>query len=440
VTVPAFFISALTLFLVVSQSVRLVAGDGVFFLTPLAMGGALLLAALAVPRVKAVTRVLALLLVGTGLLLAVRGNPLPPLRQGLSDALMFSAYLPVIQLLRIVAGYLPAMAVARGRFAGLPPQASSAGFVVGAYGIGTIITTGAHAVLSPLVPSAAPPPDRLRSALASLRGVSLTAFWSPFAVAVAFGSHNVSGAPQWLTLPLGFALAAMALIVAVMMDGGFAGFAQALRGLVPILPGVSLAAVLVVLVATLTGVSGLDAVILVMPLLSVAALAWQARRQFRPALLDVWRSIGRPSDEALLVPLALMLGRLIESQPDIAGSVAPLLAGLPVPALLLFVMGSLIGLGIAGVHPMVTAASLVAIFAGMPGAVSPVSLLQAILVAWGFATMLSPSGVTLIVAALAYKVPYPQLTFSRNLLFAAIVTLLTVLVLSFLDPVFRTLV
>lgn len=441
-TVPPALIAGLTLALVTSQYLRLLTGgQAIAYVTPLAMGGVVLLALIALPRAKPVTRWLAGALALAAAALAAHGpTPVTAVQQGLLDALMFAAYLPVVQLLRIVAGYLPAMAVARGRFAALPPQASAAGFVVGAYGIGTIITTGAHAVLSPLVPGNASLPERRRSALASLRGVSLTAFWSPFAVSVAFGAHNVPDAPLLLLLPLGFLIALLALGIAVAIDGGGRGLVSALRGLLPILPGTGVAALAVVGVAAATGVSGLDAVILVMPPLSLAALWWQARSRFAAACGEVWRAVGRPSDEALLVPLALILGRLIETEPGLSTLLAPILTGLPVPLLLAAVMLTLIGLGMAGVHPMVTAASLVALFAGMPGALSPLALLQAILVAWGFATMLSPSGVTLIIAALAYRVPYPQLSLSRNLGFALIVTLLTVVILSLLDPIFRTLV
>lgn len=431
----------LTLALVASQYVRLLIGGPVMAaILPVAMAGLVVMGIVALPKVKPLTRGLAGGLAAVSVLLLLTGSPLSALPAGLTDALTFAAYLPILQLLRGVAGYLPAMMRAKDRFATLPKSASAAGFVVGAYGVGIIITTGAHAVLAPLLASNADDEERRRAALASLRGVSLTAFWSPFAVAVAFGAHNVPGAPVWLMLLLGLGFATLGVFIAVAMEGGGRGLGLALQGLVPILPGTAIGALAVVVVSYFANVSGLDAVILVMPPLSILALLWQARSSLRPALNQVWQNIGRPSDEALLMPMALVLGHLIEAQPGLALSLAPFLEGLPVPVLLALAMGALIGFGMIGLHPMVSAASIVALFAGMPGAVSQIALLQAILIAWGFATMLSPSGVTLIVAALAYRVPYPKLSFSKNILFALIVCSIAVVCLSLLDPVVRTLV
>ena len=365
------------------------------------------------------TRVLiALLLAGIGMTVILTGRT-APLLPSLSDGLTFAAFMPVIQVIRAGANALPFVQRARTQFQSLDRSAGETGIFLGAYGMGLVLTTAAHAITAPLLPDDAEESRRRRGALLSLRGVALGAMWSPFFVSVGFGTHHLPDIPAWRIVATGFGLSGLALIFALLFERiRPATIPVALRGLAPVLPPVAVAAAVMVLVTLLTPLSTLNAVTIAMPPLMLVAVALTASQRLWPVLRESYDGLARLADEVALMAVALILGRLLEATPEITAFLAPLLAGWPAPALLALCMLGLIGGGMIGLHPVVSAALLMALLSGLPGAPSDALLIQAVVFAWGLATMLSPSGITLIVAALVFRVSPLGLSWSRNLLFA----------------------
>lgn len=397
-------------------------------------GALLLYLPLAFLAARPATRILiGLLLAGITITVALTGRTGTVL-PSLNDGLTFAAFMPVIQVIRAGANALPFVQRARSHFQALDRSAGETGIFLGAYGMGLVLTTAAHAITAPLLPDNASDAQRRRGALLSLRGVALGAMWSPFFVAVGFGTHHLPDLPAWRIVATGFGLSALCLVLALAMERMRpSSIPLALRGLLPVLPPVAVAAAVMVAVTLVTPLSTLNAVTIAMPPLMLAGVALTALRQFWPVIRESYDGLARLADEVALIAVALILGRLLEATPEITAFLAPLLIGWPGPALLALCMLGLIGGGIIGLHPVVSAALMMALLSGLPNAPSDALLIQAVVFAWGLATMLSPSGITLIVAALVFRVSPLRLSWSRNLFFALGCCALATLVLGLMQ-------
>ncbi len=402
----------------------------------LAIGAALLLVATALPLVKGRTLAIAAMLVAACAALLLSGAPLSGVGAGLTDALTFAAYLPVLQILRVIVGELPAMARARAAFVQLPAQGRDTGTLVLSTGLGSILTTGAHAMLAPLLPHNAPEDERRQMALICLRGICFSAFWSPFAVSVAFGTQYLPGSDGLGHLGMGLAFAAAAFVLAWRLEKG-GSLLPGVRAALPILPHCGIAAGATILLVATTEIGKLDAVVVATLPLAVIALLWQAPQMSRSVTQTVWRGLGRGADEVLLIAVALCLGRLIEGSPGLIAALAPLIGGLPVPLVLTAIFVAMIGGGIIGIHPMITAAVLIGVLGQAASGLDGMVMTQAIQSAWGFAVMVSPSGVTLIVATFMFAVPQQRLLLSRNILFVGLGSLGMIISLSLLNAALR---
>ena len=174
----------------------------------------MLLALFIVPaflRARPTTRVLfALLAAAVAAVTYAAGNAWP-IWQGLHNAMLLGAFLCVLQLLRTIAHAGPAIREVRQRLAPLDPRQVEGGFLVGAFGLGSFLSFGAHAVLAPLLLPEVDERGRREAALASVRGISFAAFWSPFFVGVAYVTLQMQDVPAGTVILLGLAVAVLAV-------------------------------------------------------------------------------------------------------------------------------------------------------------------------------------------------------------------------------------
>lgn len=420
--------SLLALFILVT----LARAVGLVLPLPVSAGLALVLLASALPLVKSRTLLIAVMLTAACGGLVATGAPVRVIERGLGDALTFAAYLPVLQMLRVIVGELPAMARARDAFGALPQKGRDTGALVLATGLGSVLTTGAHALIAPLLPKDAPEPLRRQMALISLRGISFSAFWSPFAVSVAFGTQYMPETASATHTLMGLALAGVIFLLAWRMEGGgslLAGW----RAVLPILPHCVLAAGATVALVAITTMNPLDAVVVATLPLGILALLWQAPSSSVAVTRTVWSGLARGADEVLLITLALCLGRLIEASPGLIALAAPFVSGLPVPLILTAIFAAVIFGGLIGLHPMITSAVMIGVLRAGGGGLHPTLMMQAIQAAWGFAVTVSPSGVTLIVATMMFDVPHQRLVISRNILFVGLSSLCLIVMLSLIN-------
>ena len=390
------------------------------------------------------TRILAVLLGASAIAIAVTREQPALLLDGLGAALVFTAFLVSLQTIRAVAEVSPEIATARARFAKLTARTEIAGFTLGAYGVGVVLTASAQSLLAPLVAEDATPARRRAISEAALRGSALAPLWSPFFVAMAFGSHYLPAVPLWQIIPLGFFMALIGILLSLAMFGWprrtaepGTGLTAALRGLAPLAIPVLASAAIVVACSLLFGLSTLQSVVLTMPIASLGLTAIRQPKQIVGVLRATWGQLGRLSDESLLVVMSMMLGIVLESTQGLGAAIAPWIAGWPPAALAALATGGMIAGGMLGAHPMITGTVILTTLPSASGAIVDLALMQAMLIGWGVSATLSPSGITLLMSASFFRVPFRQLAYGPNLAYAAAFTALASLILGALDSFMR---
>jgi len=362
------------------------------------------------------------------------------LLDGLRMSVVFAAFLPTMFLARATADHNPEIERSRSAFAAMAGPNRNAGFLFGSHAIGAIVTAGAFAVMSAILPREASPEERRRAALAALRGMNIAVLWSPFFVAMAVASHHVPGVPLWHTALLGVPLAATGLAIGFFAfsgaSGGRAALIESLRALTPSLPLLLIAGCSIVLVGAVTSLSSLQAVLLTVPPLCLIDIVRRGRRGVLAVALPIAAatraSLGRINDDLVLLTGAVLFGRVLEANPGVTGMLAQLAGfGLPVVALLAGAMAFMLIAAVAGVHPVVTMTLVLVTLGGEASRLAPVVLLELGLYGWALGTMVSMSSVSIAVAAAMFRVPVPRLAFAENLryvlMFGAVSSLLLAL-------------
>ncbi|MEQ8398458.1 hypothetical protein [Thalassobaculum sp.] len=370
----------------------------------------------------------------TGLL--VLGADADEILHGLDRSLIFTGLLPTLALTRAVARGLPSVRVAQHRIAGLPARWAGIGLLFGAHVFGSVLTTGAFALMGSVVPDTASDADRRAGALAALRGMNTVALYSPFLVGFAVAYTYLPNVPVWQMFSLGGALAASGLTIALLMFArplSIEGVRAGLGCLAPVALPMGASAALVVLASQVLPVSTLGAVLVVMPALAILHFITRPHR-IVPVLAETRDAMGRMGDDLVIVSAAMILGTLAETAPPIREVIAPWIAmHLPPWAAFGATSGSMVLLAIIGMHPMITGTVMMAAFAGSGLAIADLPLMAAMLFGWGIGAMNSISSLSLVAAAQMFRTPQVGLAIGPNLLFALVFGIFVTVVLTALN-------
>src|SRR5699024_3294013 len=163
-------------------------------------------------RARAISRVLSGALAVAIAALVGLGPGFMVLWQTLPQAVMFAAFLSVLQFMRFTVAQSAALREVRRRLDRLPPSQRLSTCTLGEFALGSFLNVGAHGLMASSLPPATPMPERRRAALASLLGVALVTCWSPFFVALAFVTHQMPGVPVSHVMALGLVLGVLGLM------------------------------------------------------------------------------------------------------------------------------------------------------------------------------------------------------------------------------------
>lgn len=390
----------------------------------------------AVASVRPGARRLAIFLLAPALLLALADGRPELLRQGLEQALVFPAFLATILLVRAVAAVHPAVEEARRRTTALAREARTAGFLAGGHLFGAVLTAASFGLLAPLLDPRTPVEERARLGALALRGSCLAALWSPFFVGMALVTRHLPELPLWQVAAMGLGLTGLALAVTSATDGRGAvrGLGAAFRALAPLLTPVLGAAALIVTASGLSGLASLETVLLLTPPLLGIWLLGRPRGTALTVLARVWRDLARLAEEALLVGVVTVLGRVLATASWTAALAGPLHAGL-VPAGILMggLLAAIVVLAVAGLHPLATVAITMALLTDGPPPMAPLALAGVGLLGWALGTMVGSTSLSLLVARTSFELPARALSPGPNGRFVAVFGMCAVVVLAVLD-------
>lgn len=359
-----------------------------------------------------------------------------------AQTIVFGAFVASAQMLRSVSERDPRVDRYRSALSLQAGSARPVWMTVGSGVLGTVMTVGAVAILSPLFAGVENAGQRREDAVAALSGTALAVNWSPFFVSIAVVSAFFPHLPLWSLMAVGFVLSGvgMAIALATLHAAGPVSTAgRAFRALGGFVPIILVAGVSVTVLRNAGDFSTLQASCLALPPLCVililtgrgAGNALSHLRDVGRVTLDRILVIG---PEVAVVALAFMFGLVLRDSVTIDMAVANLgLDTLPAPLLLALVPLSMMTLGILSVHPIVSASLLMSLLADKHGAVTDLALAGATLVGWSSAAMISYSGLLLMVTASVSAVPRGELIVSRNLLVAPVFAVTSALLLAALN-------
>jgi hypothetical protein len=360
----------------------------------------------------------------------------PALVGGIEKGLIFAAFLPAIILLRATAEGRPEIAAARDDFARLPRHERGAGLLLGAHVMGSMVSIGIFALLAPMLGPRADEAERKRVVGIGLRGMCTAALWSPFFVGMGLATERLPGVGLWQIMPLGLTVAALGLAISIVLFDRVRprALGRALTSLAPVLPPVGAAGVVVVVLTMATPLSTLGAISLGLPVLCLVALAFDKPGAMKAALGATRRGLAGIGGEMSIITLAMMLGAAFE------GALADSPSGwglarldLAPAAVIGLTTGLMIVGGIVAIHPIVSATVLLALYTSLSFAVADVVYMEAVLVGWGLGSMVSVSGISVIMAGAMVKVPPERLIRRENLAFVAILGSVAVILLTVLN-------
>jgi len=388
---------------------------------------------LAVIKARRISLVLFLLTSALVLSLVWHNGRWELLWSGVSHAVVFGAFLTVLQLLRNLASRSSAIREVKSRFYDLSERQVLGGFAVGSFAVGSFLGTGAHAVLAPLLGPEVTFRNRRTIALTALRSFSFAAFWSPFISPVAFVTQQLPQIGSAIIIG-GLVCGLIGLTIELTLSGiRLSSLGPILRGLRPLVPGAAAVALGLIAVTWWGHLNTIEAVVLVVPLLATGFFLWNGPAQGREILGAAYSGVAYASDELMVLTGATTFAIVMGNMPGVAEFLAPQLADTAPILLMALIAGFMLLTSAVGCHPSIPAALLINLFAALPLSVDRLALALTLVVTWCLAAMVSPVGITVVVAGQMYRIPYLDLILSRNIINVVAASTVTVLLMAGLD-------
>lgn len=332
--------------------------------------------------------------------------------KGLEQSTVFGAFLPSLLLLRAAAQSSPLAERFRQRCAGLDGRQAVQGVLLGAHGLGSVLSVGVMGVLTLGLSREAPERQRLDSAGAAVRGMTTSVMWSPFFVAMGFSSQLVPAAPLAHVMMAGMGLALIGIALSMRLFTPGIGWRASWQAAQPLS--------LLVLPMTLTfgtvlalnawGFGGLQSVALALPVLCGAYMLRRGRATASFVTRATLSHFGRLSDEMLVVVGASVLGVCIAALPGVQAAVRSVDAATVHGSwLLVALVASLYTLGQIGMHPMIGAGLALPVLGAGAFGIHPVVLVSATVFAWGLSASSSIWTLPFATAASSFEVPVTKL-------------------------------
>lgn len=395
-----------------------------------ALGGFVLVSLLDARRESLAIVALILTLIGA---MVWGGARVEEVVRGLDRSLIFAALLPTLAMTRAVARGLPGVLRAQDRIASLPQAWAGIGLLFGGHAFGYVLNTGSFALMSSIIREDSAEPDRRAAALATLRGMNTTAFYSPFFVGFGVAYTYFPNVPVWQVFTLGGALAMTGLCVSLLLFArplSLPAIRAGLGCLAPVVPPMGSAVAVVVLASQVLPISTLGAVLMVMPVLALLHGLFKPHR-LRPIAAETKRAMAGMGDDIAIISVAMVLGTIAETAPPIQDFVAPwIVANVPGWAAIGATALVMVSFAVVGLHPMITGTIMMASLVGSGLSVADLPLMISMMFGWGIGAMCSISSLSVISAAQMFGTRPLTLALGPNLLYAGVMLVIVVAVLT----------
>lgn len=378
--------------------------------------------------------------------------PLPILASALQRAAFFQAFLTAVFTLQEAAGRSESMAKV-GRFLVSQPIRKQAlltlcgtNLMALMMNMGSLVFIGILARDRDADDASVPKSERAWfTALASIRGFSPSACWSPLALPPVYLSSLVAAVSLKMTMMVGAVLSAAILLFSCIFTlwevrkSRTAGMIQPIPAPFPKRSMLQISLLLVGLFSLIFFMSGrMDvstsvAVIVIIPTASVLWLIALQGYRFRGLASGPLRSmvLVRLPDQAAatnVITSAAFLGPIIVSLLPVSSIASLLTASAASPSVILSgVFVAIIALSMVGLNPVLTCAIVAGIISQpLEFGIEPISLVAVLLVGWALSAQFSPYTGTAMIVSSIFGVSPVSLIFTRNRAFMLWVIVLCV--------------
>ena len=350
--------------------------------------------------------------------------------------LVFAALLPTMTLVRSASLKIKSVKNTQDLLRNLPTSISTSGFQIASHFFGSVINTGTFTILSAAIPDNSHKNYRKTIAEACLRGMNTSATWSPFFVAFAVGQAFIDTTNSWIAMACGILVGILFNFVSlpVFASGSTLNkIKYSLACLSPVFPLMSLIMISVLSVSLYFNFTALSAVVLVMPALIVIYLIFNFKNYYEIySNTKTW--LLNSSDDITVICFAMLVGFLI-SRSNSVNDYIHYFDSAFFPSWLLLALTPIIitVFSFIGIHPVITSTIVLSLLTSAEKDIHPALLMQAHLVGWASGTMSSIASLSVLTCSNLFQVESRKLAFGPNLLTAVIFSLLSGLLLSFVN-------
>ena len=368
-------------------------------------------------RLQSMIILLALLLIGWLILPSLPS--VDQLRKAGAFVLIFACLLPTLTpLVRATALTMPSVIETQRRLGQLPAKTSASGLQLASHVLGGVMNIGAFALIAASLPQTAGLERRRVAAEAALRGMNGAVLWSPFFISFAVANVYLPPGISFGAIMLGIVTAGLFFLVtsalAAPMGASFS-ILDAIQPLRPIIPRLLIAVLAVILLSLVTGFTALLAVVTTMPILCVIQMCRRPRtaRQIAQTFWSLQKGSG---DELVIISTSMVIASLAADATFLSSMLDGLFGQAPAIWLMIWGLPVLVWLAsVFGIHPVISAAPMLAYFAPSLTALDAIFIMQAHMIGWAAGTMTSFSSLSVVLVGELFRLPTSILSAGRNL-------------------------
>ena len=331
--------------------------------------------------------------------------------------LIFACLFPTLTVMRSMAMTMPPMLETQKRLAALDGKNAESGIQLTSHLIGGVINIGTFSIISAALPESADIKKRRNAAISAMRGMNSSILWSPFFISFAVAS---------IYLPNGFATGAIslgALIAALFFasshlvfrsKNGNNSLLQSIQPLKPIIFWLILIGSSVIVMSFITGFNALKAVCITMPLLFLIAIV--GRPQITKHVFKNFVYLQKNSgDEILIISVSMIIATQITEAGQLQMAMSYFYGTEPTLHSMLISLPILVWLAATlGIHPIISAAPLLAYFSTNLTVFDAAFVAQAHMIGWSAGTMVSFSSLSTILVSQQFRLNNTTLSFGTN--------------------------
>lgn len=381
---------------------------------------------------RKITLLIVSLLLILAIVLSLHFERINLLWSGLGRAVMFAAFLPTLALLRSAVREGAKLEVYRRQLEQVSPKNRPIWIVNGAYILASVLSVGSSAIFSSVLREGTPENERIAQARANVCGASLALIWSPFFVALAVVSDFLPNLSLLSLIGSGVLVSLLGLFVATRIYSGVTPISGNFKPVIALsgfaLP-IALTTILVIVVRSAFGLSTIQTMLITLPILCAAYLAYQGRARIITARREVWSAMERMHDDVAAVTAAMIFGVVLSGTPWMDGiRIIEVLGDLPVAAIVGACVLVMALLGFVGVQPLVAGTICLIVLTSGSFGLTDLAIGISVLAGWSASSMLSVSSLLVRVTAAQHEVPPEKLVIGRNIVFFVAFLPLVVLV------------